>query len=123
MYKIAVVEDDEPIREMYCLKLGKAGYIVKSAADGLEAQAVMEDFQPDLILLDILLPHITGDKLLAEWRKTDWGKNIKVVVLTNLSIDESPDILHTLNVNRYVVKAHHTPKQVVEMVEEILKAK
>lgn len=122
-HKIAVVEDDEPIRNMYCLKLEKAGFTVQSAADGVEARQMLADFKPDLILLDILLPHLTGDAILSELRQTDWGKNTKVIVLTNLSADESPDVLLNLHIVRYLVKAHHTPKQVVEIVEEILKTK
>lgn len=120
MPKIAVIEDDQPIREMYCLKLKRAGFTIVSAADGEEARTVLAESKPDLILLDILLPRVTGDVLLSELRQTDWGKKIKVVVLTNLSADEAPDVLQTLNVDRYIVKAHYTPTQVVDIVKETL---
>ena len=119
--KILIVEDELPINEMYKMKLAAAGYTVKSAGDGAAGLEVAETFLPDLILLDIKMPVMTGDEMLRKLRETDWGSSIRVVILTNISRDEAPAVLRLLDVDRYVVKAHYTPNQVVEIVSEILK--
>ena len=119
-HKIAVIEDETPIRELYRAKLELSGYEVKAAKNGREGLALAKEFQPDLILLDIRMPEMNGDQMLQKMREHDWGADIRVVILTNLSKDEAPSILRFLNVDRYIVKAHHTPKQIVDIVAEIL---
>ena len=63
---------------------------------------------------------MSGEDMLEQLRSYDWAKDIKVIVLTNISKDEAPAKLRLLNVDRYVVKAHHTPQQIVDIVREIL---
>jgi DNA-binding response OmpR family regulator len=118
--KITIVEDDAPIREMYKLKLEAAGFDVSTANDGASALHVLEHEVPDLILLDIRLPHLPGNEVLKRVRNTDWGENIKCIVLTNISKDEAPAEFRFLNIDRYVVKAHYTPSQVLEIINEVL---
>lgn len=120
MQKIVVVEDDQPIREMYVMKLRSQGFDVDSAEDGKSGLTVIEKFKPDLILLDIRMPVMNGDEMLEKLRATQWGSNIRVVILTNLSKDEAPQKLRLLSVDRYAIKAHYTPGQVVDIVREIL---
>jgi DNA-binding response OmpR family regulator len=119
-YKIAVVEDDTAIASMYEFKLSNSGFHVQTAADGTQGLALAGSFFPDLILLDLLLPGMSGHEMLEKLRETDWGAKIRVIILTNLSKDEAPHGLRLLNVDRYVVKAHHTPAQVVDIVKEVL---
>jgi DNA-binding response OmpR family regulator len=119
-HKIAVIEDETPIRELYRAKLDLSGFDVKTAKNGREGLQLVKEFQPDLILLDIRMPEMNGDQMLLKMREQDWGADIRVIVLTNLSKDEAPSILRFLNVDRYIVKAHYTPKQIVEIVAEIL---
>lgn len=123
MAKIVIVEDDQPIREMYQLKLEKAGYDVKSAADGVKGLELIQNFKPDLVLLDLLIPQMSGDELLAKVRKTKDLAKTRVLVLTNVSEDEAPASLKSLNVERYMIKAHYTPKQVVDIVNSTLSSK
>ena len=118
--RILIVEDDVPIKEMYELKLKAYGLEVATADDGVKGLELAKKFKPDLILLDLLLPEMSGDKMLAKVREQDWGKNILVIVLTNVSQDEAPMSLRLLRVERYIVKAHYTPKQVLEVVVETL---
>lgn len=118
--KIAVVEDDYSIASMYDFKLRHCGYDVSTAPDGKLGLAVAETFNPDLILLDLMMPIMDGAEMLEKLRQTDWGAKIRVIILTNLSKDEAPHGLRFLNVDRYVVKAHHTPAQVVNIVREVL---
>lgn len=120
MYKIAVIEDERAIAEMYRMKLHRAGFEVRIAHDGAQGLALIEEFIPDLLLLDLRMPELSGDKMLEQVRQADWGGNIRVVVLTNISRDEAPASLRLLNIDRYVVKAHTTPSQILSIVEDIL---
>jgi len=117
--KIAVIEDEAAIREMYVFKLEHDGFEVQAAQNGEEGLVLCENFKPDIILLDLRMPVMSGDEMLKKLRETDWGSHIRVVVLTNISRDEAPAGLRLLNVDRYIVKAHTTPAQVVETVEAV----
>lgn len=118
--RVAVIEDDLPIAQMYEFKLLQSGYDVKVAHDGRAGLKLAEDFRPHLLLLDLRMPVMTGDQMLAKLRQTDWGKDIRVIVLTNISRSEAPQQLQFLGIDRYVVKAHTTPAQVQETVRELL---
>ncbi|HET9173841.1 MAG TPA: response regulator [Candidatus Saccharimonadales bacterium] len=117
---ICIVEDEIPIAIMYEYKLMHSGYSVQIAHDGLSGFELLKRCKPDLLLLDIRMPLMTGDEMLEKVRATDWGAAIRCIVLTNISKDEAPQKLRFLNVDRYIVKAHHTPSQVVSIVEEVL---
>ncbi|MEO8105022.1 MAG: response regulator [Candidatus Saccharibacteria bacterium] len=118
--KVVIVEDDIAIAAMYQFKLEHRGYDVRVAHDGSAGLALTKDFTPEIILLDIRMPVMTGDVMLEKLRATVWGSDIKVIILTNISKAEAPQKLRFLNVDRYVVKAHHTPSQVVNIVDEVL---
>lgn len=120
MFKIAVVEDDKPIQILYKTKLEFDGFEVVTADNGHHGLSVLEAERPDLALVDLRMPIMGGDEMLARLRESQWGANIRVIILTNISRDEAPSALRFLNVDRYLVKAHHTPKQVVEIVTEVL---
>ncbi len=119
-YKIAVIEDDEAIGLMYQYKLESSGYNVTRVRNGAEGLTMGKDFKPDLILLDLLMPVMNGDEMLEKMRATEWGARPRVVILTNISKDEAPMRLRFLNVDRYVVKAHHTPQQIADIIKEVL---
>jgi two-component system alkaline phosphatase synthesis response regulator PhoP len=118
--RILVVEDDEPIRNLYTIKLQQEGYDVTSAVNGRDGLKKAEETGPDLILLDLRMPIMSGDEMLAEMRSTDWGSGIRVVILTNISKNEAPHALRFLHVDRYVTKVHHTPAQIVDIIREIV---
>lgn len=120
MPKIAVIEDDAAIQQMYRFRLEREGYIVRTAANGLEGLTVAKEFQPDLILLDLRMPVMSGDEMLRKLRSQEWGSDIRVIILTNISKAEAPAELRLLSVNRYIVKAHTTPAQVTEIIKEVL---
>ena len=119
-YKVAIVEDELPIQSMYRLKLEREKFEVAVAANGRIGLALLEDFRPDLVLLDLRMPEMGGDELLARLRSTEWGASMRVIILTNISKTEAPQALRFLSVDRYIVKAHYTPTQVVEVVKEVL---
>lgn len=118
--KIAIVEDDQAIREMYELKLKSSGYDVKVAQNGALGLKLVEEYQPDLILVDLMMPEMTGNEMLLAMRKQPWGKTTPVIVLTNVSRDEAPKELDSLGIKGYVVKANHTPAQVIDIVHQAL---
>lgn len=117
---ILIVEDEAAIREMYNFKFSKSGFKVHTANDGQQGLAACQKYKPDLVLLDIKMPVMSGDEMLEKLRKTDWGAGTRVIILTNISRDEAPHTLRMLHVDRYIVKAHHTPAQVLDIVKEIL---
>lgn len=119
--KILVVEDEPSIQHMYKMKLELAGFEVETADNGKQGLEAAEKFKPTLILLDLKMPEMTGEEMLEKLRETDWGANIRVIVLTNISKDEAPKNLQLLNVERYIVKAHHTPAQLVDDIKKLLK--
>lgn len=118
--RLLIVEDDLAIATMYEFKLRQSGYDVKCASNGVEGLKLAEEFQPALILLDLRMPLMNGDEMLAQVRSHDWGSEIRVVVLTNISKDEAPSSLRFLRVDRYIVKAHFTPSQIASTVNSIL---
>lgn len=118
--KAIVIEDDQDLQYIYKLKLEREGFDVRTASNGEEGLAVCEAFAPDIILLDLMMPVMNGTEMLAHLRAQNWGSNIRVIILTNISKDEAPQALRFLHVDRYIVKAHHTPAQVVEIVREIV---
>lgn len=122
MPTVIIVEDEIPIATMYKFKLELAGYKVFVAHNGHDGLRLAEQQKPDLMLVDIRMPVMTGDEMLEAMRATDWGSKPRVIVLTNISKSEAPTNLRFLNIDRYVVKAHHTPQQVLEIVQEILGA-
>lgn len=118
--KIAIIEDDAPIRDMYELKLKKEGYIVKTADNGVTGLKLIEEFRPNLILLDLLMPEMSGDEMLEKLREHDWARSIKVIILTNVSSNEVSYKLRLLKIDKYIVKVQYTPQQVIDIVEEVL---
>ncbi len=118
---IAIVEDDQAIREMYRLKFEAEGYNVVMAENGKRGLEVSEKNKPDLILLDLMMPEMTGHDMLKVMRSTDWGKKIKVIILTNVSKDEAYPLVKEFGVDGFVVKAHYTPQEVVDTVNQVLK--
>lgn len=120
MTKIAIIEDDSTINQMYRMKFEADGFDVQVADNGKTGIEMVKTFAPDLILLDLQMPEMTGDEALKKIRQESWGSNIPVIVLTNTGIEESPASLKDLNVHSYIVKAELTPSQVVAKVKEAL---
>lgn len=122
MAKIAIIEDDQAISQMYRLKFEAEGYEVETAANGRLGLELTEKMRPDIILLDLMMPEMDGEEMLDKLRMTDWGKNIKVIILTNVGHEEAPPTLKQLGVQRFIVKAEMTPRQVAELVKQELAA-
>lgn len=118
--KIAVIEDEPSISQLYKLKLTREGYDVVIAGNGRDGLALVLKERPDIILLDLLMPEMSGEEMLKALRKTEEGKHMKVIILTNVSRQEAPDSLDNLEISRYIVKAEYTPDQVAATVKSAL---
>jgi two-component system, response regulator len=121
--KVAIVEDDLAISQMYRIKFESEGYEVETAANGKLGLELVEKMKPNIILLDLMMPEMNGDEMLALMRKTAWGKSIKVVILTNVGEQEIPDDVKKLGVSAVILKADMTPRQVAELVKTTLAQK
>lgn len=120
MTKIAIIEDDPVINQMYRMKFEADGFEVQIADNGKRGVEMVENFLPDIILLDLQMPNMDGSEALTEIRSHDWGKTIPVIILTNLGEEEAPKSLKALGIHSYIVKADLTPRQVVGRVKEAL---
>jgi DNA-binding response OmpR family regulator len=118
--KIAVVEDDGSIRDMYRTKFEAEGFEVFTAENGAKGLELIKEHKPDVILLDIMMPEMTGDEMLHKLRGTDWGRGIKVIIMTNVSQEEALKKVRELGVSDFVIKAQSTPHQVLEVVRKVL---
>lgn len=120
MAKIAIIEDDQAISQMYRFKFEAEGYDVQTAENGRLGLELVQNMKPDIILLDLMMPEMTGDELLVKMRSTAWGKDIKVIILTNMGEQEIPEAVKKLNVSGVILKADMTPRQVADVVKKNL---
>ena len=120
MTKIAIVEDDQAISQMYRIKFEAEGYTVETAENGKLGLELIHSMRPDIILLDLMMPVMNGDEMLQKLRKTDWGKDTKVIILTNRGEQEIPEQVKDLHVTALILKADMTPRQVAELVKRKL---
>lgn len=120
MIKIAIVEDDQVISQMYRIKFEADGFEVETAENGRLGLELIKTMKPDMVLLDLMMPEMNGDETLSLMRQTDWGKNIPVIILTNMGEAEVPKEVMELGVKKVILKADMTPKQVVELVKKQL---
>lgn len=121
MKSILLIEDDSFMIDIYTTKLKKAGFSVEVATEGEEGLKKMREKKPDLLLLDIVLPHIDGWEVLREIKADPKLKGLKVVVLSNLGQKGEVEKGLELGATKYLIKAHYTPTEVVEEIKKILK--
>jgi len=118
---VLLVEDNDFIRKMYQFKLVKSGIEVIEAADGESALKAIKEHQPDLILLDIMMPGVSGIDVLKELNKQKLVPGIPVIVLTNVMNQQSIDECKKLGAKDYIVKTDLTPSQVLDKLKSYLK--
>src|SRR3989338_5549191 len=119
---ILIVEDDPVLLKMYTEKFGFEGFKVLNAKDGEEALKLSLVEKIDIILLDIMLPRMSGTDYLARFRQNEKGKDIAVVALTNLAEEEERQKALKLGVKEYLVKAMQTPEKVVETIKKYIRS-
>lgn len=120
--RVLVVEDTELLRRMYCDRLTQDGFDVESAADGIEALALVRDRSFDLILLDLIMPRMGGIQVLEAVKLDPRTQSIPVVVLTNLGEEETIDRAVSLGAVDYLIKNETRPMDVSDKVKLVLGA-
>ncbi|MGD8744245.1 MAG: response regulator [Candidatus Woesebacteria bacterium] len=118
--KLLLIEDDVMLVNMYKAKFVNEGYEIESATDGKNGLALVPQVNPDLVILDLMLPRLSGIEVLEELKKDEKLKNIPVVVLTNLSEEKETQKALELGADGYLVKADLTPSQLVEKIKEYI---
>ena len=117
---ILLIEDDPLLIDIYSTKLKESGFEVTVADDGEKGLKSLEGAMPDLVLLDIVLPKQNGWEVLSKIRQNDRFKGLKVVLLSNLGQKEEIEKGLSLGADRYLIKAHFTPTQVVQEIQKLL---
>lgn len=120
MPRIAIIEDDQAIAQMYRFKFEAEGFEVQTAENGVLGLELSEKMKPDVILLDLMMPKMNGDEMLEKLRASEWGKKPKVIVLTNMGEQEIPQKVHNLGVSGVILKADMTLRQVADLVKKNL---
>lgn len=118
--KIVIVEDNASLSDIYKIRLEILGYTCFIANDGEEALAIIEREIPDLVLLDIMIPKISGDQVLKTMRESSWGRYIKVFIISNLNETDVPLNLREQGIEGYAVKANLSNDQLDQLVDAIL---
>ena len=119
--KICIIEDEKALLEMYKLKFQAEGYEVCGAGDGTEGLKVITANQPDLVLLDLIMPKMDGFEVLKKLRANDATKNLQVYVFSNLGQSSEIDKGMDLGANGYFIKSSMTPTELAKKVKTILK--
>ena len=121
MTKILLIEDDSFLVDIYTTKFKQAGFQISVAEQGSEAFESIQKAPPDIILLDVVLPHIDGWDILKKLQEQETTRDIPVFVLSNLGQKEEIEKGLRLGAKKYLIKAHYTPSEIVEEIEKFLK--
>src|ERR1700760_4768932 len=116
--RILFVEDDDALANVYVVRLEAEGFVVQRVANGEEALAAAISFKPDLVLLDVMMPKISGFDVLDILRNTPETANLKVVMLTALSQDSDKQRAQALGVDDYLVKSQVVISDVVDRIRQ-----
>jgi len=117
--KILVVVDEKVLNSAYQTILEKTGYDVRVAYDGNEALEVLEEFSPDIILLDLKMPNLDGIGFLKAYKERDDKNRSKIILFSNYDLQQEIDEAYNLGADKYVLKAWASPKDLLKIIDEI----
>jgi DNA-binding response OmpR family regulator len=120
MSKLLIIEDEDMISRMYHLEFSRAGYDLQMAAGGEAGIQLARKFDPDLILLDVLMPEVNGMQTLEKLKADPKLKDIPVAILSNLAGSVHIQRAMDLGAIRYIIKSENLPKQVEQIVRKLL---
>lgn len=118
--KILLVEDDDGLASIYQTRLQAEGFEVTRVPNGEEALAAVIAHKPDLVLLDVMMPKVSGFDVLDILRNTPETANVKVIMLTALSQDSDKERANSLGVDDYLVKSQVVIADVVDRIKQHL---
>ncbi len=117
---ILIVEDDVFLADLYKTKMELEGFKVYAAYDGEKGLEMAKKNNPSIILLDLILPKLTGFQVLEKIRSDSKIKDIPIIILTNLSQKSDVDKGIKMGANDYLIKAHFMPSEVVEKIKKLI---
>lgn len=118
--KILLVEDDDGLASVYQTRLEAEGFTTRRVPNGEDALAAAIDFRPDLILLDVMMPKVSGFDVLDILRNTPETANMRIIMLTALSQESDKQRAESLGVDEYLVKSQVVIADVVERIKHHL---
>lgn len=120
MQKVLIAEDEKALNKAYEMILTRAGYKIKSAYDGEEALKIAATFKPDLILLDLRMPKMTGIGFLEHYHEQAGHEGVKIIIFSNLDMQKEIDRAFELGATKYMLKAWASPDELQKMVAKEL---
>jgi DNA-binding response OmpR family regulator len=121
--KILLIEDDPFLSSMYSTKFEMENFMVLAAVDGEKGLKLALSEQPDIILLDIIMPKMNGFEVLEKLRDSAVTKDIPVILLTNLNQKDEIEKGMSLGATDYLIKAHFMPSEVVDKIKKVIDGK
>lgn len=119
-YRILIADDEVLVKTMYVERLKAEGFTVETVGDGEEALAKIKSWQPDLVLLDIMMPKMNGFEVMDALKKDAKVKDTKVILLTALSGTEHKIKGATTNALDYIIKSDIVPDELVPKIKAAL---
>jgi DNA-binding response OmpR family regulator len=117
--RILVADDDRDIRDLVTFKLGQAGFNVQAVDDGTAALAAIQDDPPDLAVLDVMMPGLSGIDVLRKLRDAEPTRGVRVILLTARSRDADVDAGFATGADDYVIKPF-SPRELLHRVNTVL---
>jgi two-component system alkaline phosphatase synthesis response regulator PhoP len=115
---VLIIDDEVDLRNLLKTKLLSEGFNVLEAENGKIGLEMILSLRPDIVLLDIIMPVMDGQKMLEELRKHEYGKEVPVIILSNLGrVDETVETIQ-FNVKDYLVKSDYEPEDIVDLVRK-----
>lgn len=121
--KIVIVEDNQALAEIYKTRLELLGYTCFIGYNGITGLYFIQTELPDLVLLDLMIPDISGGEVLERMRASNWGKEIKVLVISNLNESDAPANLRQLGIEDYIIKANMVEDSLDQAVNKVLQVR
>ncbi len=118
--KILLVEDDDALANVYVTRLQVEGFDVRRVTNGEDALASALEYHPDLVLLDVMMPKVSGLEVLDILRNTPQTTNVKVIMLTALSQEADRKQAESLGADDYLVKSQVVIADVVDRIKQLL---
>lgn len=121
--RILLVEDDDALANVYVMRLQSEGFDVRRVSNGEEALAAALSYKPDLVVLDVMMPKVSGFDVLDIFRNTPETANLKVIMLTALSQESDKERAESLGADDYLVKSQVVIADVIERIKHHLEEK
>lgn len=120
MAKVLIIEDNPMLQKMYRTMVTNHGYEVEVASDGLEGVEKARAVKPDMILMDVMMPKLSGLKVLEKLKADKATAGVPVVVLTNLANEADAKRAKQMGAVKYLLKTENDPAQIAVLVEQLL---